>query len=464
MMKRFLFLIACSGLLAGATGCKKYLEIVPKGQKIPQSLEDYTALMESTAAHIFDYTNQNMVANDFYLYGNQANNALAGINYNWMADKDRVAFLNTDNAYNAAYSGIFIYNVLINNVPDATTGTPQQKTELVSQARLARSMYYFYLITSYAKMYDPATSATDPGVLLNTSDNMEAKLKQESVKTIYDFILREAEEALPHLPATARDPFYANKAAGFGFLSRVNLFMKNYQAAEKYADSAMGRSKVLFDYIAFYNANKAVIDRPTTSISLPKMDFDNPENYIFHYGSASTQMQGFYASMLQHKDSAQFDKGDTRFIINYAVRTLGTIKIWGYRRMDFPNCGGIRTPEMYYIKAECLARAGKLPEAMEVLNAVRRTRILPAFYADATAGNLEDAMALIRRDKNCEYKGTGLVYLDLRRFNNDPQFRTTLTKEEGGNQYSISPDSHLWIMPFSTTAVAYSDGLIQNSK
>ncbi|NSL89960.1 RagB/SusD family nutrient uptake outer membrane protein [Chitinophaga sp. Mgbs1] len=466
-MKRIIQLVLCGSLMIGATSCKKYLEIVPKGQKIPQKFEDYKPMMESKFVHTFDYSNQTIVANEFYLpLSQQIAVNLTTINYNWQEDKSRVDQINDDGGYNDAYRGIFAYNVLVNNVPEATTGSAADKARLVAQARVGRSMLYFYLITSYAKMYDPATSANDPGVVLNLTTDPEGKPQQLSVKSIYDFVLNDMNAAMPDLPKTAENVLYANKGTGFAFLSRVHLFMKNYKQAEAFADSALSYNSNLFDYVKYYNDNKAVIDKPTISINTPKFEFTNPENYIFHYGSQYMQVQGMYISSLRHADSSAYDKGDARFLVNFMTRSMGVglETIWYYRRMDNVNAGGIRTPEMYYIKAECLARAGRYSEAMTYINTVRRKRILPELYADATASSLEEAMRLIRREKLSEYRGTGLPYLDIRRFNNDPLFRTTITKTEGDKTYSIKPESLLWIMPFSVKALAYNSSLQQNSK
>lgn len=55
----------------------------------------------------------------------------------------------------------------------------------------------------------------------------------------------------------------------------------------------------------------------------------------------------------------------------------------------------MRSPEMYYIKAECLARKGgeaNIREAMELVNKVRKTRILLEFYQDWTAATTKEAV------------------------------------------------------------------------
>ncbi|WP_212000035.1 RagB/SusD family nutrient uptake outer membrane protein [Chitinophaga sp. HK235] len=466
-MKKIMQLVLGGSLMIGAASCKKYLEIVPKGEKIPQTLADYKPLVESKSAHTFDYTNQAVVANEFYTpQQQQVAVNLTTINFNWQEDKSRAELVIDDAGYNGAYAGIFIYNTLVNNVPNAIEGSAAGKAQLVAQARVARSMLYFYLVTSYAKMYDAATAANDPAVPFNITGDAEDKPEQVSVQKIYDFILQDVNAALPDLPKTAENAYYANKGAGYAFLSRVHLFMKHYDEAAGFADKALAENSVLFDYPGYYNDNKAVLEKPTLSVNTPKFEFTNPENYIFHYGGSIAQLQGFYASSMRYADSAQYDKGDARLLVNFAPRSLGPTSetIWSYRRNDNVNVGGIRTPEMYYIKAECLARAGKVAEAMAALNTVRRKRILAASYTDVTANTPEEAISLIRRELRCEYRGTGMIYLDYRRFNNDPQYKATITKVEGTKTYSIKPESLMWIMPFSVKALAYNKTLQQNSK
>ncbi|MBV8255868.1 MAG: RagB/SusD family nutrient uptake outer membrane protein [Chitinophaga sp.] len=465
-MKKLFYIILCGATLTGASSCKKYLDIVPRGQKIPQTLEDYKALMETKNSHIVDMSNQSNIANEWgFMQSQILSTNLSNINYLWQESQDRMQYLQTDMGYNWSYSGIFNYNVIINHLPTATTGTPEIKAQLIAQAKVMRAIQYFYLVSSYAKTYDPATAPTDPGVIINTSDDMEQKLTQSSVKSVYNFIISELNAAIPVLPDMGINPMFPGKGTAYALLSRVYMFQRDFTQAEAMADKALAINSQLFDYVQYYYDNKALADGTSPSINVPKYEFKNPENYIFNYGGQMAQMQGFYISLIKAADSTQYDRGDARLKINFAARTIGGEVILSYRRFDDANVGGIRTPEMYYYKAECLARAGKISESMDVLNQVRVKRIIKEFYTPVTATTEADAIALIRREMRCEYRGYGGWYLDYRRFNNDPKYKATLTKTEYGTNYSISPESHLWIIPFSQTAIAYGEGrLTQNSK
>lgn len=464
-MKKLITIIFCGATLIGASGCNKYLEIVPRGDKVPQTLADYRGLIEHSDAHVIDYSVHATLVNDWRLLpASQTAVNLTTVNYNWQENVDRTQFIQTDAGYSSAYKNIFITNVVINNVPGATTGTDAEKAALIAQAKVARAINYFYLITTYAKTYDAKTAATDPGVIINVAEEMEQKLSQSTVQQVYDFMIKDLTEAIPALPDMGANPMMAGKGAAYAMLMRIYLFQQKYREAEEMADKALAMNNKLFDYVKYYNDNKTAADGTSPSLGLAKYEFNNPENYYFNYGGSIVKNQGFYASLLLPSDSADYEPGDARFKINFVGRVLSNMRVFTQRRMDDVNSGGIRTPEVYYAKAECLARAGKYAEAMETLNTVRRKRIITSFYKDLTAATEAEAIALIRRESRAEYRGYGNNYLDIRRFNNDPVYKATITKVEGTATYSIGPDSHLWILPFSQTSIAYGEGrLVQNS-
>ena len=51
---------------------------------------------------------------------------------------------------------------------------------------------------------------------------------------------------------------------------------------------------------------------------------------------------------------------------------------------------------------------------------------------------------------------TIVPFCDARRLNLEPAHARTLTKSENGQTFSLSPTSHLWVMPFPQGAVSNS--------
>ncbi|MND61687.1 SusD family protein [compost metagenome] len=445
-------LILLSGILLSS--CEKYLDVIPKGKKIPQNIADFEAFIQNPDMHFNDMTTPVQLTNEFYTNSAAINAVnLTSINFNWIEDKSRVDFLESDEAYNNAYKGIYYSNLIIDGVPDAIDGTPEQKDALIAQAKTLRAMSYFFLVNRYAKHYNAASASTDLAVPLNLKPDFEQVPPQVTVKEIYDLILSDLNSSVAALPAKSKNSYCPNKATGYGMLARTYLFMKDFDKALTNANLALGQSDVLFDMVKYYQDNKKTIDA-TANPTLPKIDFLNPENYLFRFGSTSNKIQGlFVTGSIPAKDSVRFEPGDTRYRINFKPRKVGADTICNFFRADDFNGGGMRSPEMYLTKAECLARKGQFTEAMTLVNTLRKKRIIPELYADLSATTEEQAMVYIRRERNNEFFGTGMNYWDLRRFNTEPKYAKTLTKIYNGQTLSLSPTSHLWIMPFSRKAV-----------
>ena len=87
---------------------------------------------------------------------------------------------------------------------------------------------------------------------------------------------------------------------------------------------------------------------------------------------------------------------------------------------------------------------------MNTLNTVRKKRILSTYYQDLSASSKADAIAKIRRTKDNEMMFSIVPFADARRFNAEGTYANTRTfsKVVGTTTVTLSPTSHMWIMPF----------------
>ena len=69
------------------------------------------------------------------------------------------------------------------------------------------------------------------------------------------------------------------------------------------------------------------------------------------------------------------------------------------------------------------------------------------------ASTLTEAIDLIRRTKDNELIFNIVPFADTRRFNAEGTFARALSKTWEGQTYTLTPASHLWIMPFPAGAV-----------
>jgi len=449
-MKNIYKKIACL-LALGLTfaSCEDYLSDVPKGSKAPTTLADYEAfLRDEYTNHRVNIAGASQLLNDQYVtLATLSSDRLINANYMWDENADRIAFkVSDETTYYASYQGISTFNLIIENALNTTKATEDEKRVVWAEAKVLRAMNYFNLVNFYADTYVAATASTKLSVPLITSANINAPSKQVTIQEMYDFILNDVKEALPYLLKVSQTPLHPNLGTGYAFYSRVYLQMNNYTEALKYADLALSENNKLYDWIAYYNTNKAIIDVPNSyTATTSPMGYTYAENYMYRHGSTSSLST---ENSIPVERAQRFEAGDTRFISRWKLYTVGAETYYRRTLSGMFNFGGITTVEIYLIKAECLARDNKISEALGVLNTVRKTRILPASYQDIATADKTTALNAIFRTKRNELTNTLIPFADARRLNAEGVYKVSFTKTANATTYTLKSDSHLWTMPF----------------
>ena len=406
-MKKILFMIMTVLGWINLTSCNDYLDIVPKGNKIPTTLADFEALLrdEYTIGYI-PVTNSLYLLNDKFVGQSSLTSVtLTSANYLWNETADRIVLNNQDEGtYYRSYMAISTCNLLLEHVPVATEATDSERNEVMAYAKVIRAMSYYILANYYADTYVSATAGTKLSVPLITSADINAPHKQVTIQEIYDFMIKDN----------------------------------------------------LYDWISYYNSHKEAITKEDSYPSLPSATgYDYVENYYFRCGEGNPN----YATSelnIPVERAESFEGGDARFLSRWKLRTVNQDTYYQGLAKGYFNGAGLTTCEVYLIKAECLARqvtGNDFSAAMDVLNKVRKTRILPEIYQPLQASTLTEAIDLIRRTKDNELIFTIVPFADARRFNAEGTFARALSKTWEGQTYTLTPASHLWIMPFPAGAV-----------
>lgn len=436
------------------TSCDDYLGILPKGAKIPTTLADFEALLRDESwCHKVDVTQANLLLNDRFITSfYQSYYPYWAANYNWDESADRITLNKSDEtSYNYSYSSISTCNLIIENCPTATECTDKERNQLTAQAKVIKAMNYFNLINLYADTYEASNAASKPGVPYITSASISAPYQQLTVKEIYDHMLTDVNDAVQYLPDTSATALHPNKGTAYAFLARCYLQMSDYTNALTFAEKALAVNKQLFDWNAFYNLNKLKIENPSSyNTSTSPMNYSFVENYDFRHGGTTYSSR---ENSVTTERAARFEQGDAQFASRWKKITVGSDTYYKSILLGYYNYGGITTTEVYLIKAECMARAGKVQEALDLVNAVRIKRILPAYYVPATAGNATDALKLIIKTKSNALVMTLMPFADARRWNKETAFQQTFSKVVNGQTVTLLPGSHLWTMPFPKSAI-----------
>ncbi|MBA9078892.1 RagB/SusD family nutrient uptake outer membrane protein [Rufibacter quisquiliarum] len=230
-MKRFFYTVTVLATL-GLSSCKDFLETTPDDFVTPANYYRNEEEVNAALAGVYDILGRNQtygrtlwweldVADQFF---DNRSNAIVDFSLNnYDATDTKVAGL-----WQSLYLGINRANMLLENLDKADM--PQDaKTKVLGQAKFLRAYYYFLLVTNWGDV---------PLRLNATASVKEVNIPKTPSRTIYDFIVREMEEAEAMVEVTGTKNtggttvIYKFNHAGRvtntivqGILARVNLKM-----------------------------------------------------------------------------------------------------------------------------------------------------------------------------------------------------------------------------------------------
>lgn len=469
-MKKILSL-ALTAVILILSGCNEYIDVMPKGSRIPKTLADYEAFLRNEySVNYLAALQATYLVNDKFVGANNCRNVddLRTANYMWKEDSDRAALnSSSEDVFDNGYGILGIVNTIIEDVPGTTDATQAEKDEVMAYAYAIRAFVLHQIVNYYADAYDPAKAAETPGVPLIYSGNLGSPWHQGTVKEVYDQILADFNKAIelgvPEKSMTAVHPDRASVEAG---LARVYLHMRDYDQALSHAEEALKRHSDLFDWIGYYNQYKTQVDDPDnyTRITSP-MDATCCENYWFCNGNGNPNYPTNDIDISIERRQL-FEEGDAKALMRFKKYVSSTDTYFQGMLSGYYNLAGIAVPEVLCIKAECQARKNQVSEAMKTLDRLRVTRILPDVYQPSSAANVADAIGQIRQWKGNELVNSIIPFMDMKRLNAEGTYAVTLTKTFDGKTYTLAPASHLWTMVFPANAINRpGNGVLkQNSK
>lgn len=427
---RSFILVVFSILSFVVLSCEDYLDVVPKGEVIPRTIADYELMFNSVSMTDLAPVIISRATDDIYISSGTEETGTEANTYFWKKYIDEDTDANPQ-VWQEGYTTLYYSNVIINNIMDAEEGSQAEKQMLMGQALTIRALNYFYLLTTFANAYDPDLNPDDMGVPLVSSINVtDATPPRSTLKECFDLIIRDLVQALEWLPEAHKDRWRVTRYGAAGVLSRIYLYMGDYEKADEYAQIALQSDQE--NKIADYNT--------MTPDSLP-VTAQNSEKIWVDYGN----VPGLYTDYSQDLRS-YFDDEDGRIRL---LTGVGDDSIT-YRSANIRNTG-IGYPEMYLNRAEFLVRDGQIEEGMEIINRIRDHR-LPEDHENRhlEADNREDALRLVLEERRRELAFTGTRWMDMKRLdregmmpavhrymNNDSTRTVIATLEPGSDQYTF---------------------------
>lgn len=487
MMKAYILIL----FFLLAWGCKDFLEETSQNKVHPSTLDDLEQMLLGDA-YLENYTTYNCT----WLLTDEAKSNGVTMEWaqethdklKWLFTWDEQMFTEAGIGYEAAYYSALYESILGCNLVldylDEMTGNNRLRENLRGEALTLRAWYYLQLVNLFGIAYNQGDPSTNLGVPLKLNSTVTGEFfTRNTVAEVYAQIeedLLEGNRLLTEYDYH-RNYFRIGTLAAKAILSRVYLYMENWDKALAYADSVLMEKDELLDLNTldwtgeYWNMWGDVYSSNTSDEIIWCRNV--PENF----GSISMSQQPFTISdelegMYEGgtvSDYVNRKSQDLRSVIYFCWQSSGTDgnKKWrsGVRKITQFNGErhGIRTAELYLNRAEAYARK-YLKErnesyrgaALADLNELRQCRFNKAFtYKVLNITDGEELLEFCLAERRRELCGeTNHRWCDLRRLG-------VMVKHElieGETKIEYTKDMSHYVLPLQEEVMLWNPDLVQN--
>lgn len=445
-------------LLSILTGCQKETEWLDKKPDnalvVPTTIQDFKALLSHEGKlNLLDVSLNFVSGEPYYLRENHWQLIPLGTQRNSYTWSNELNFYQGAEVadWNNSYHSIYYCNVVLDGLKKIQPTSQNQTAydEVLGTALFFRSYTLYKLLSIFTAPYDASTANQLPGIILPQTADVNEKRDRASLAICYKQVTDDLIKATGLLPQSLSYKSSPTRTAAKALLARIYLAMREYDKAFDYADQALALNNQLLDYNTL-----------STTASFP-IPLGNVED-IFHIRMNSLGVM-----------SASFIVTDSLLFRSYATNDL--------RRSIFFNASsgvplfkgsyegasafysGIATDELYLIRAETHARAGRTALAMTDLNSLLIKRWRTGTFLPLTASTATEALQKILTERHKELLFRGIRWTDLRRLNTEAGTAITLTRTVGGQVYSLPPmdKRYTFLIPDSEIRIS---GVEQNPR
>ncbi len=453
---RVIWIILAVLLPAAACNKQSFLDAKPSTNLVvPTTLSDFQALLDNNLVMNLTPLLGDVSADNYYVTYPfwQSLDTKAANAYIWAKDIYEGQVQVPD--WDIPYQQVFYANVVLDglaNMKGDSINTVQYNT-IKGEALFTRSYAFFNIAELFAPPYD-SSAATLPnmGIPLRLTSDINVHTVRSTVQQTYDTLLGDLQEAVQLLPGGVPSPNNnrPSRPAAYALLARIYLSLRNYALAGVYADSVLQTYSKVLDYSSGVDT--------TMSIPFTKQNIEIIyQSNIVSYAQPEPVLGLFYSS--SRIDSGlleSYDPHDLRRPAFYktSASTGFTYLKGGYSGFTQPFTG-LATDELYLIRAECSARAGRISDAMNDVDSLLVHRWITGTFPGYTVSSTTEALDTILLERRKELPFRGVRWSDLRRLNQEGM-NITLTRNLNGVNYTLMPNSDLYTLPIPPDVLALS--------
>jgi len=444
-MKKLIYITAVIFGIA-LTSCKKFLDERPQSSlRIPSTVSDFQSLLDNFSVMNYqDLSSAEMVAGDFYLTDADWASRTEQERRLYLWETTNVMSV-TSNDWINMYNIVYRANTVIEGTDELHAVKDSAWDNVLGQAYYYRAKSFLQLLGSYALAYDEG--GDNPGIPLRLNTDFNKRSVRSSVVQGYQQVVADLKKSMALLPNTPLHVMRPGRPAGHALLARTYLMMGKYEAAGLHADSCLQLKSDLIDYntLNLSATNPFVMFHPET---IHYTRFQNPASLSNVRAKINLEIINSYAD------------GDLRKPAFYRLST-GTYAQRGSYSGETIPFSGLATDEVYLIRAESHARAGRLQAALDDVNKLLKMRWdKNKTFVPYAATTKEMALAIVLSERRKELTLRGLRWMDIKRLNKEGK-GITLTRTIEGKTYTLPANSARFANPIPENIIDIS-GMEQN--
>lgn len=498
-MKNILFLL----LLLGFVSCSDFLEESSQDEVRPSTADDLMQVMvgEGYPMDYFQYAYSDFFTDDVQCNGAGGEETLESSVENiyplfsWADDMYEKMTDGMYNTWQICYNKIMGCNTVIDYM-DRVTGEEKTKNNMRGQALVLRAYYYLLLVNYYGLPYNYGDPTQNLGVPLKLEMAVtDGFMERNTVAEVYEQIVTDLEEGIKLLEENKIDMslYKISILAGEAILSRVYLYMEDWDNALKYADMVLQEKPTLTslasapeDAMQYQGSNTWAVYNESTSDEIIWMYGGRKEFSCYPGGngiatapySVSDELMDLYEFSEEsdnHLDLRyyMYFKYDAWLDMSIFLPTI--YPAYGFKggKNNKWASQGIRTAELYLNRAE--AYVHKFMEtgednyrvlALEDLNKLRENRYdtRNVAYNKVNFTDADELWQFYKDERRRELCFEGHRWFDLRRYGMPELTHEYFIESTTKQQLILGKEDPRYVLPIPQSALDRNPYLKQNER
>ncbi len=373
-----------SALLLLAAGCENYLSVQPQGKVIPETDEEFASLIHNRINSIEGGEDEYIIGNydGIILYESFSDNLDANVKIGSLAayagDKINARQL----TYKNTFAVIRDCNIVLENMRGRDT---ELSRKLMGASYAIKGICYYNLIRNYCEAYSPSGAASQLGLPLIDSFDMEAMPAREPLDVTVEYAADLLKKSMDYHITDGMFLFTENVVKAY--LAKLLFWAGDYASVIPLCEQLMTvkeyRLATIGEYASMIQAKNA----------------SGQEVIVRSHINNSCDLDWYYSMIIKDLRTRPVSASLVRLFDVDKEKDVRYAVSFDAKRLNMKNSSAkVRGSEIVLMLAEAYAQTGSEAKALEQLNYLRRSRI--EGVVDYTMDTLPEVnqTALIKED------------------------------------------------------------------